>query len=56
MIRKYRKLWVALTGVILIAGKELFGIEFGATPDAIYNGVVAVLVAAGVVAAPNSPS
>ena len=45
---KYAKFWVALVGVILLGGKEFFGIDFGVTPDQIFNIVVSLGTAFGV--------
>lgn len=53
-MRNYRKLWVAIAGVVLIGAKELLDIELGVTPDALYDGVVAALVAVGVLTARNT--
>lgn len=50
---KYNKLWVAIIGVVLIAGKELLGIDLGVDADGVWNVIVPILTALGVYAVPN---
>ena len=50
---KYAKFYVALIGVILLGGKEFFGIAFGVTPDQIFNILVMMATAFGVYQVPN---
>ena len=47
-MKKYRKLIVAIIGVLLLAGKELLGIEIGVAEDQIYLIVISIVTAFGV--------
>ena len=51
--KKYRKLIIAIIGVVLLAGDEVLGLNLGFTADQIYSGVVAVLTATGVYVVAN---
>jgi len=50
---KYAKFWVALVGVVLLGGKEFFGLDFGITADQVYTILVSLGTAFGVYGVSN---
>ena len=53
---KYRKLIVAILGVVIIAAQQFGGIDLGLTGDQILTFAVPILTALGVWAVPNAPA
>lgn len=52
---RYRKLIVAIVGLLFLVGKDFLGVDIPASQDQIVNIVFAVLTAFGVFQAPNDP-
>lgn len=51
----YRKLIVAIVGVIVLLAQQHFGLDLEQHAELIVGGIIAALTALGVYAAPNEP-